>query len=96
MLTDGSVFDSAKPLHLHVVSVSFFLQQPTSICAGFKLVYSCLLCLVLATKMATFSVRSTLKVLWLGKEQREFVNQKIKRVEKYKHLAFIINYLLNS
>lgn len=66
MLTDGSVFDSAKPLHLHVVSVSFCLQQThLCICTGFKLAYSCQLCILVFVllcvpwediKPATFSV----------------------------------------
>lgn len=30
MLADGSVFDSAKPLHLHMVSESAFYSRPTS------------------------------------------------------------------
>lgn len=46
MLTDGSVFDSAKPLHLHMVSVRFFYSRPTSVfvlfCIFLSIVYSCL------------------------------------------------------
>lgn len=50
MLTDGSIFDSAKPLHLHVVSVRFFFYRTSAlvlffnfyILDGLSLVFSCL------------------------------------------------------
>ena len=62
MLTDSSVFDSAKPLHLHMVSVTHLC-----ICTGFKFVCSWQLYIVFLSssipwedmKMATSSVQKS-------------------------------------
>ena len=96
MLTDGSVFDSAKPLHLHMVSVSFFYSRPTSVFVLFLILYILVNCIFLS--LSYQSPEKTLKwlllvfwsMLWSGKEQLEFVRQKIKRSINILPLSLII------
>lgn len=46
MLTEGSVFDSTKPLHLHMVSMRGFYSRPTSVIVLLLHLHSLLNCLL--------------------------------------------------